>query len=93
MTTCKSPAHKRYRQAMEGLYIQAALASKDLVRVLDEARAAAPHNPELELVLKRHKLDEVAERLAFGESELIEAEREVNRHFDRGCRNVPPVPA
>ena len=90
--TCKSPAHRRYREALEGLYIQAALAQKDLATVLNECRAENPAEPWRPMTFKQHKLDEATERLAFGRTELEAATRAVDAHIDHGCRNLPPEP-
>lgn len=89
MRKCKSPAHERYGKAMENLYIQAHLASLDLIEVLNEARIENPPEAWRALVMKQHKLDIVSERLAFGRTELERATREVNAHFTRGCVLVP----
>ena len=86
---CKSPAHKRYADAVEGLYIQTWIASRDLAKLLDGLGGTNADEKGTALVLSQHKLDEVTERIAFGKSELALATDIVNRHFDRGCRNIP----
>jgi hypothetical protein len=90
VTTCKSKAHEHYRAALEGLYIQTWMASRDLAALIDDTPAG--HADALEkgtaLHLNEHKIVKVEERLAFGRQQLAEATVEVNRHFDRGCRNV-----
>lgn len=86
MTDCKSPAHVHYRDAVDGLYIQARMAQKALDSVIDDAIAENPGNPTL--ADKQHRVDQVIERLTYAQRKYAEAEREVNRHFDRGCRNL-----
>lgn len=92
VTTCKSPAHKHYAQAVEGLYIQTWIAYRDLGRLVDSI-AIEPDELAKGTAIDRndHKLVEVIERLNFGRREVAEAVVEVNRHFDRGCRNLPAV--
>ncbi len=91
---CKSPAHKQYREALEGLYIQTWMASRDLAKLIDEGDEAWPTRASsLEkgtaLARVQHKIEDVEQRLAFGRQQLADAEVVINRHFDRGCRNVP----
>lgn len=87
-TECRSPAHKQYRDALEGLYIQTKLAYRDLGRILEDATEGRSDNREigLELNLVEHKIIDVEERLAFGRQQLADASVVVNRHFDSGCR-------
>jgi hypothetical protein len=93
MTECKSPTHKRYRDAVEGLYFQAHLAQQDLTRTLEQARAMADLSKTDKsvgrvLIYRQHELAEVIDRLTFGRDQLAEAEHNVNVHLARGCRNV-----
>jgi hypothetical protein len=88
-TTCKSKAHENYRQAVEGLYIQTWMASRDLTALLQgindgplSANDAAQKGQTL--LLQQHKLDEVTERIAFGKSELDKAQQDVDRHLASG---------
>jgi hypothetical protein len=87
MAECRSKVHQRYREALEGLYIQTWMAHRDLTAVLGDeelvSRADSRAKGEV-LTQKLHKVDEVIERLNFGKSELAEAEKALNRHFDSG---------
>lgn len=88
--TCKSPAHKQYADALEGFYIQAALAQRDLEKRLDEARADANRlGKQPWETFRPHMIDEAESRLVFAREQLVDAEVAINRHFTRGCRNVP----
>ena len=87
-TPCKSPAHKRYTYGLEALYIQTALASKDLEQALAKARADNANEPYLAFTFQTSLVDEALERIAFGRSEFADAEKNLNAHFDRGCRNL-----
>ncbi len=83
---CKSPTHRIYRDALETLDVAAALAAKDL----SEAREKALRFDEYERIaaVDRYTADAI-DRLQWARERVSDATREVNRHFDRGCRNVP----
>ncbi len=94
--TCNSPTHKAYRDATEGLFIQTWMAKRDLDKLIGDVTLT--HDNALdkgrELHLNEHKLDEVVERIRFGQNELAMAQGAVNAHFARGCKLVPEeVPA
>jgi hypothetical protein len=92
MKTCKSPAHKAYRDGKESVYLQAFIASRDLAKLIEKAhtdagvagasREAADH-------FQRDSLDDIVERIRFGQQEFANGERVVNAHFTRGCPLVP----
>lgn len=89
MATCKSPTHNAYGDAVEGLYIQTWMASRDLAKIMAEVETGADAKEKGRFLLnKEHRIDEVTERIAFGRSELADATANVNRHFDRGCKNL-----
>jgi hypothetical protein len=90
MTDCKSPTHRRFRDASEGLYFEAHFAQQDLTGLLDTARAEDPHNPESALIHRRDKLALVEERMTFARRRFDDAEQAVNAHLVRGCRYTRP---
>ena len=93
MTTCKSPTHKAYVQAVEGLYIQTWIAKLELDKIMAEAGTGSDAREKGRFLLnKESQIDEVIERLRFGRSEVNAATVAVDRHFDRGCRAVEVVP-
>jgi hypothetical protein len=106
MSSCTSPSHKAYRNALETLYIQTWLARNELDDLVKEAwaegdaaaQAAGVNGTGVEkgtaLLLKEHKLESVVDRIAMGREAVSEATVAINAHFDRGCKNVPAeVPA
>lgn len=91
MSGCKSKTHSDYGNAQEGLYIQTWMAHKELAKLVGpEAPAGHTDAREKGAALERqnHILDEAVRRIQFGQLELAEATAAVNRHFDRGCRNL-----
>lgn len=89
MTTCKSPAHKQYTNAVESFYIQAALAERDLAKRLAEAQTEAIDTNQTPYeTFQPHFIDEAMERLQFARQQLADANVAINHHFSRGCSNV-----
>jgi hypothetical protein len=89
MSACKSPSHKRYADAIEDMD----WAAGEVARKLHEARSfASSPEPRVSMV-ERHPavssaMDEAMERIVWARQRVADAEAEVNRHFDRGCRNL-----
>jgi hypothetical protein len=93
VSVCKSRTHKRYSDAIEGLFIQTWIALQDLagqVKLAQEDELAGEQKG-MYLVLHQHKIDDVIERLRFGKDELRTAEIEVDRHIARGCKALNEV--
>jgi hypothetical protein len=93
VSACKSKTHKRYSDAIEGLFIQTWIALQDL-----EGQVKLARDDELQgeqkgmyLVLHEHKIDDVIERLRFGKDQLRDATIEVDRHIARGCKALEEV--
>lgn len=91
MTDCKSPTHKRYRDALEGLYIHTYLASQDLDKIRSVAEGTNALEKGRAIDARWQEVVAAADRISFARTSLDDAEREVNAHLERGCRNLAPV--
>ena len=84
MKSCKSPSHQRYANAVESVNITAALIARDLREAYDTS-----DETQRDINVQR-QMAQTAERVAYAQRILDSATRQINEHFDRGCRNLDP---